>query len=225
MKPRPPSRLRPRANSRLASPVAASCSAPALPAPPPSRPAACTAPWSPKPAPPPPRPPPKARRLPPHAARPALLRNHEGLTGPSTGDPDVAHAQILRTRQRSGLVARRRSLARGVGRAIPTMDRRAFLRRSGLGVGAGLATSQLTLVQEGARPPTRRPAATPQGRGQAHRLRPLLGRLRGRRGGRERRLGAPGAGVRLADQPRRALRQGRRAARARPRRVPPQVRR
>ena len=40
------------------------------------------------------------------------------------------------------------SLARGVARAIPTMDRRAFLRRSGLGVGAGLATSQLTLVQK-----------------------------------------------------------------------------
>ena len=27
------------------------------------------------------------------------------------------------------------SLARGVARAMPTMDRRAFLRRSGLGVG------------------------------------------------------------------------------------------
>jgi formate dehydrogenase major subunit len=40
------------------------------------------------------------------------------------------------------------SLARGVGRAVPTMDRRAFLRRSGLGVGVGLATSQLTLVQK-----------------------------------------------------------------------------
>src|SRR3954467_11378506 len=40
------------------------------------------------------------------------------------------------------------SLARGVRRAIPTMDRRAFLRRSGLGVGVGLATSQLTLVQK-----------------------------------------------------------------------------
>ncbi len=38
-------------------------------------------------------------------------------------------------------------LARGVSRAIPTMDRRAFLRRSGLGVGTGLAVSQLTLVQ------------------------------------------------------------------------------
>jgi formate dehydrogenase major subunit len=40
------------------------------------------------------------------------------------------------------------SLARGVRRAIPTMDRRAFLRRSGLGVGVGLATSQLTLVKK-----------------------------------------------------------------------------
>lgn len=40
------------------------------------------------------------------------------------------------------------SLARGVSRAIPTMDRRAFLRRSGLGVGAGLAAGQLTLVKK-----------------------------------------------------------------------------
>jgi len=40
------------------------------------------------------------------------------------------------------------SLARGVTRAIPTMDRRAFLRRSGLGVGAGIAASQLLLVKK-----------------------------------------------------------------------------
>jgi formate dehydrogenase major subunit len=46
---------------------------------------------------------------------------------------------------RSALVA---SLARGVSRAIPTMDRRAFLRRSGLGVGAGLVASELTLVRK-----------------------------------------------------------------------------
>ncbi len=45
----------------------------------------------------------------------------------------------------SSLVA---SLSRGVSRAIPTMDRRAFLRRSGLGVGVGLATSQLTLMRK-----------------------------------------------------------------------------
>ncbi|MBA3588791.1 formate dehydrogenase subunit alpha [Methylibium sp.] len=40
------------------------------------------------------------------------------------------------------------SLSRGVSRAIPTMDRRAFLRRSGLGVGAGLAAGQLTLMRK-----------------------------------------------------------------------------
>ncbi len=49
----------------------------------------------------------------------------------------------------SGLV---NSLARGIesaqARAIPTMDRRVFLRRSGLGVGAGIAVSQLALVQK-----------------------------------------------------------------------------
>ncbi|MEY2875696.1 MAG: hypothetical protein RLZZ373_3067 [Pseudomonadota bacterium] len=39
------------------------------------------------------------------------------------------------------------SLARGIGRAIPTIDRRSFLRRSGMGVGVGLAASQLTLVK------------------------------------------------------------------------------
>jgi formate dehydrogenase major subunit len=42
------------------------------------------------------------------------------------------------------------SLARGVRGAIPTMDRRAFLRRSGLGVGVGMAGSQLMLVRKAA---------------------------------------------------------------------------
>src|SRR5674476_350571 len=41
-----------------------------------------------------------------------------------------------------------RSLRRGLSQALPTMDRRAFLRRSGLGVGVGLAASQLTLVKK-----------------------------------------------------------------------------
>ena len=40
------------------------------------------------------------------------------------------------------------SLRRGLAQALPTMDRRAFLRRSGLGVGVGLAASQLTLVKK-----------------------------------------------------------------------------
>jgi formate dehydrogenase major subunit len=37
------------------------------------------------------------------------------------------------------------SLQRGMSHALPTMDRRAFLRRSGLGVGVGIAASSLTL--------------------------------------------------------------------------------
>ena len=40
------------------------------------------------------------------------------------------------------------SLQRGLSAALPTMDRRAFLRRSGLGVGVGLAATQLTLVKK-----------------------------------------------------------------------------
>ncbi|TFZ03960.1 formate dehydrogenase subunit alpha [Ramlibacter humi] len=39
------------------------------------------------------------------------------------------------------------SLQRGLSRALPTMDRRAFLRRSGLGVGVGIAAGSLTLVK------------------------------------------------------------------------------
>ena len=40
------------------------------------------------------------------------------------------------------------SLRRGLAHAVPTMDRRAFLRRSGLGLGVGLAATQLTLVKK-----------------------------------------------------------------------------
>ena len=40
------------------------------------------------------------------------------------------------------------SLRRGLSNALPTMDRRAFLRRSGLGVGVGLAAGQLTLIKK-----------------------------------------------------------------------------
>ena len=58
-----------------------------------------------------------------------------------------------------------------------------------------------------------------QARGASHRLHALLGRLRDRRRRRERRVGAPGAGVRFAAQPRRALREGRVDPRARPRRA------
>lgn len=40
------------------------------------------------------------------------------------------------------------SLRRGIAQALPTMDRRTFLRRSGVGVGAGLVASQLSLVKK-----------------------------------------------------------------------------
>ncbi|MFI4928056.1 MAG: molybdopterin-dependent oxidoreductase, partial [Burkholderiales bacterium] len=40
------------------------------------------------------------------------------------------------------------SLQRGLSAALPTMDRRGFLRRSGLGVGVGIAASQLALVKK-----------------------------------------------------------------------------
>ena len=40
------------------------------------------------------------------------------------------------------------SLADSLARALPTMDRRGFLKRSGIGVGAGIAASQLGLIQK-----------------------------------------------------------------------------
>src|SRR3954465_9491260 len=49
------------------------------------------------------------------------------------------------------------SLQRGLSAALPTMDRRAFLRRAGLGVGVGIAASQLVLVKK-ARAKDNRPA-------------------------------------------------------------------
>ncbi|HPW28845.1 MAG TPA: molybdopterin-dependent oxidoreductase, partial [Rhodoferax sp.] len=60
---------------------------------------------------------------------------------------------MLLTKKSESQVANQRSpfvhsLRRGLAQALPTMDRRAFLRRSGLGVGVGLAASQLTLVKK-----------------------------------------------------------------------------
>jgi formate dehydrogenase major subunit len=40
------------------------------------------------------------------------------------------------------------NLSRGLAQSVPTVDRRAFLRRSGLGVGVGIAATQLTLVKK-----------------------------------------------------------------------------
>src|SRR4051812_18791348 len=60
---------------------------------------------------------------------------------------------MLLTKKSGGAQANPRSpfvhsLQRGLAAAIPTMDRRAFLRRSGLGVGVGIAATQLTLVKK-----------------------------------------------------------------------------
>lgn len=52
--------------------------------------------------------------------------------------------------RRTGAATLSGSLARGLAGALPTMDRRTFLKRSGIGVGAGLAASQLSLVQKAA---------------------------------------------------------------------------
>ena len=60
-------------------------------------------------------------------------------------------------------------------------------------------------------------------RAQEEHLHALLGRLHGDRRGAGRRVGRPGAGVGIADQPRHALRQGRGDPRDRARRPPPQV--
>ena len=40
------------------------------------------------------------------------------------------------------------SLKRGLSQALPTVDRRGFLQRSGLGLGVGLAATQLSLVRK-----------------------------------------------------------------------------
>ncbi|RZI67346.1 MAG: formate dehydrogenase [Variovorax sp.] len=56
------------------------------------------------------------------------------------------------------------SLRRGLSNALPTMDRRAFLRRSGLGVGVGLAAGQLTLIRRAEAADASRPTAIGKGK-------------------------------------------------------------
>ena len=123
---------------------------------------------------------------------------------------------MLLTRKSSVAAVPQSRLARGLSGALArTMDRRAFLKRTGVVAGAGAFASQLpfNLIAQGrgAGEDGRRR----QDRGEAQRLYALFGRLCDRRRRAERRLGAAGAGVRLAAQPRRALRQGRVGARAR----------
>ncbi|HYD77469.1 formate dehydrogenase subunit alpha [Ramlibacter sp.] len=56
------------------------------------------------------------------------------------------------------------SLQRGLSHALPTMDRRAFLRRSGLGVGVGVAAGSLSLVKKARAAEGGREAAVGNGR-------------------------------------------------------------
>ncbi|HKB55172.1 MAG TPA: molybdopterin-dependent oxidoreductase, partial [Ramlibacter sp.] len=58
------------------------------------------------------------------------------LTKKSTAAPAAGRAAFVH------------SLQRGLAHALPTMDRRGFLRRSGLGVGVGIAASSLALVKK-----------------------------------------------------------------------------
>ncbi|MBK4734502.1 formate dehydrogenase subunit alpha [Noviherbaspirillum pedocola] len=60
---------------------------------------------------------------------------------------------LLTRKSQSGERSRTRfssSLADTLSRALPTMDRRAFLKRSGIGVGAGIAAAQLGMIRKSA---------------------------------------------------------------------------
>ena len=80
-----------------------------------------------------------------------LTRKSPGSASQRDSDPSTATSPFVH------------SLRRGLANALPTMDRRAFLRRSGLGVGVGLAASQLTLIQK-ARAADGRPVAIGAGK-------------------------------------------------------------
>ena len=120
--------------------------------------------------------------------------------------------------------AHRSSLAGAlVGQADGGLDRRTFLRRSGLVAGglASLGALSLGSVRKAqAGPP---PTAGARVIATQEHLHALLGRLHGRRRGREWGVDRPGAGMGKPDQSRVALRQGRLGARTRARRPSPQI--
>ena len=134
---------------------------------------------------------------------------------------------MLLTKKSGAAQARARSpfvhsLQRGLSHALAHHGPPRLPAPLGPGRGRGHRRLVADAGEEGQGRRGQRPGHRPgQDRGQAHGLHPLLGGLRHRCGGGERRLGAPGAGVRFAPQPGRALRQGRGDPRARPRRVPP----
>ncbi len=121
------------------------------------------------------------------------------------------------TKKSAGAATAQGRLARAVsGMHGRTIDRRTFLKRSGVTAGAAAFAAQLPYGAIGkaeAAPAAAQAAAGEQS--QAHRMHALLGRLRGGRGREKWRVGGPGAGVRFPAEPRCALRQGRIGARAR----------
>ena len=119
-------------------------------------------------------------------------------------------------RRGSSRSLRRHSPARG-------LDRRTFLRRSGLAAGglAALGTLPLTAVRKAeAGPPTAHGARSTHPQEHLHALR---GRLHGDGRSRQRRVDRPGAELGQPDQSRLALRQGCVGARTRFRRAASQI--
>ncbi len=120
--------------------------------------------------------------------------------------------------------ARRGTLAAALpGQTEAGLDRRSFLRRSGLVAGGLAALGTLAAHQrpQGASRTAGQPGA--HGHHPQEHLHALLGRLHGDRRSVERRLDRPGARLGIADQSRLALRQGRGGARTRARRPPAEI--
>ena len=109
------------------------------------------------------------------------------------------------------------------GQPEGALDRRSFLRRSGLVAGglAALGALPLASVRTGGGRSARR--ARRRGHHPQEHLHALLGRLHSGGGSCQRRLDRPGARLGYPDQSRLALRQGRRGARAGTRRPPPEI--
>ncbi len=125
-------------------------------------------------------------------------------------------------KRKSADVQRGKLQAAMAGLSSGVMDRRTFLRRSGLLAGGVAAAGALQIGS------VRKAEAAELGPASGAKvvnehLHALLGRLHGQGRGRQRRLGRPGAGLGEPDQARQPLRQGRLGARARPWRPPHQV--
>src|SRR5690606_36379335 len=83
------------------------------------------------------------RRLSLKRTRQAVLQNHARLTESGM----LLTKKTAAARDTAAETQFMHSLRRGMSQALPTMDRRTFLRRSGIGVGAGLAAAPLALVK------------------------------------------------------------------------------